>query len=1083
MWAYIYSYGETAYADNENAVVELPEHEAGDYLVIFSSVGRVGSWEIDTKPVWWTDIISTGSTGIAAWVGYIKATSSSMTNPTIGHLWTSDVTAKAICIRWADQTTFIDISASTATGNVIWWTIPSITTTSNGEMVFYWVSWNDPDEMMLVNWNTSITPIITQSTSSIWLQLWANVWVWYDVQDTAWATPTQDYYNDTDTHILWSFAIKNASGNSDAIRISSTDSLVYRWDRYEDYLGSYMTWASLSWAITTLETKTVASVNLTSTGWNTNTDSRNVTAISFDRSWTSWIWEWIYSSLPSTIDLSQNRVFTFYHDHWTYLPYEEIDYSRFIIFDSSWNWNAYVLDTKVAELESWFMYRVFMNFTNLTPTDSSWTIDLSDIDRIGFAWLTDSANTRWTQYVYAHIGFLWKNTFTWGNSVVPITPREINKIQNDRSFQYGFGNQQWVGQDTNAHAIQIGDGTTPTYYSNKSSSFEWRRNKDYQLLKTENSDYPFEIYASANDTIDFSSSITASSGNAPFIINASSSLSATYRFNGWNAIGLDITWLEWIPIINASFIKCSKLTIWNTDITWCFFSESASTDYAISIDLWSYVKDCDFTKGSENYAIEITEAGDYTMTWNTFSWYTNDLYISATTWTVNITIDVDDTTPTYQTAGATVNITKPQSWYILEFPNILSWSRIQVYNVTTWIELTNEIISGTFSESYTEWVDYVAGDIGRYRIAYTSGATGKQEIEWLFTFSAGNNTNSNPITQEDCVVYNTNAIDWSTITAFSADYTYNEIDIVVGSNFSVKELYAWWKYNLTTANGIRNFFGGITPIDTANYQVNTATVSIYIDNTTTSHIYQTDNVRFFRDDNAYPVKLPSSGGGSVDVEWRRVVQVDWIEPQQIASAVWGATATSYNTAGTMGELENDIADIDTNIDSVKSVVDTNVDIKVSEAWASEAEIHAALDSYWVSKESTVTAVNWNIATIEYALRQMRKFLEEKWEEYMGQIVSEITNGWNLHINDVLSWFKSIESQIKNNKVKIPEIPKWATKEEIAQAVLSVIKDSELKDIASKIIEHDEENTKAFIKKLLEDSEDELYKELKFIFNK
>jgi len=52
-----------------------------------------------------------------------------------------------------------------------------------------------------------------------------------------------------------------------------------------------------------------------------------------------------------------------------------------------------------------------------------------------------------------------------------------------------------------------------------------------------------------------------------------------------------------------------------------------------------------------------------------------------------------------------------------------------VYDVTTGIELTNEIISGTFSESYTELVDYVAGDIGRYRITYVSGATAKQEIE------------------------------------------------------------------------------------------------------------------------------------------------------------------------------------------------------------------------------------------------------------------------------------------------------------------------------------------------------------------
>jgi len=159
------------------------------------------------------------------------------------------------------------------------------------------------------------------------------------------------------------------------------------------------------------------------------------------------------------------------------------------------------------------------------------------------------------------------------------------------------------------------------------------------------------------------------------------------------------------------------------------------------------------------------------------------------------------------------------------------------------------------------------------------------------------------------------------------------------------------------------------------------------------------------------VKLPTSGGGSVDVEWRRTVQVDGIEPQQIASAVWNAVALSYNTTGTMGELENDIVDIDTNIDtlntnintidtnldSVKTVVDTNLDIKVSEAGASETSIHDALDSYtnkddWKADVdplstqidqsfTTLIASNGNIlnntSAIEYAVRQMRKFLEEK----------------------------------------------------------------------------------------------------------
>jgi hypothetical protein len=90
----------------------------------------------------------------------------------------------------------------------------------------------------------------------------------------------------------------------------------------------------------------------------------------------------------------------------------------------------------------------------------------------------------------------------------------------------------------------------------------------------------------------------------------------------------------------------------------------------------------------------------------------------------------------------------------------------------------------------------------------------------------------------------------------------------------MSELYAWWSYNLTTEQGIRQFFGGITAIDEANFRVNTAIVNLFLDNTTSASYKQTDNRRFFRDTgDGYPIKEPTTSGYGLDAVWRDKVLV------------------------------------------------------------------------------------------------------------------------------------------------------------------------------------------------------------------
>jgi hypothetical protein len=131
-------------------------------------------------------------------------------------------------------------------------------------------------------------------------------------------------------------------------------------------------------------------------------------------------------------------------------------------------------------------------------------------------------------------------------------------------------------------------------------------------------------------------------------------------------------------------------------------------------------------------------------------------------------------------------------------------------------------------------------------------------------------------------------------------------------------MYSWWVYNLTTSNGISNFYGGLVAIDEANLRINSNIVNVFFDNDTTSNVYQTDNRRIFRVDEVYPVKDPTTGGGGIDIVWKNTILVVQTgvsgltaaesskllslgTPSETADAVWDEAVSSHTTTGTTGE--------------------------------------------------------------------------------------------------------------------------------------------------------------------------------------
>jgi hypothetical protein len=228
--------------------------------------------------------------------------------------------------------------------------------------------------------------------------------------------------------------------------------------------------------------------------------------------------------------------------------------------------------------------------------------------------------------------------------------------------------------------------------------------------------------------------------------------------------------------------------------------------------------------------------------------------------------------------GATFTGTRTdQNGTVLPLRNVsiaglVAGSRVRIYNQTTATEVVNQIVAGTsYSATYAEGTGYSTGDTVQVFVTQTIGATAKlPQVTAVIASAAGW---SLLVSQEDDAVYNAFAVDGSSVTNFTADYANDQVDVVVGSNFNLTDFYAWWAYNLTTESGIREFFGGLTAVDEANFRINSSTLSMYLDNTTTANIRQLDNRRLFREDSAYPVLDPTSGGGGIDVVWKNTILI------------------------------------------------------------------------------------------------------------------------------------------------------------------------------------------------------------------
>jgi hypothetical protein len=227
------------------------------------------------------------------------------------------------------------------------------------------------------------------------------------------------------------------------------------------------------------------------------------------------------------------------------------------------------------------------------------------------------------------------------------------------------------------------------------------------------------------------------------------------------------------------------------------------------------------------------------------------------------------------TIGIVGNNVIAEQFATITAPNLLSGTRVRVYDEDNGVEMFNGVLS---SAGFNETFVYEYDKTVTLTATYTNGVTAKLGISATGIFTA--NGVSFLVSQEDDLVYNSYGINGSTVTGFTADYVQADVNLTVTTNFTASNLYAWWIYTLTSEEGIREFFGGITALDSANIRINSNILNLFLDNSTALFIYQTDNIRLFRSDNAYPAKVTTTGGGGIQVNWNSNVYVGTADIQE-----------------------------------------------------------------------------------------------------------------------------------------------------------------------------------------------------------
>jgi hypothetical protein len=256
--------------------------------------------------------------------------------------------------------------------------------------------------------------------------------------------------------------------------------------------------------------------------------------------------------------------------------------------------------------------------------------------------------------------------------------------------------------------------------------------------------------------------------------------------------------------------------------------------------------------------------GDIDLTDATFSGYTTELNVTATTDTVTVQLSLLQAEPTYITAGATVVFERPIVYANAQVTGFTANSRVIVYNATTDTEVYNDRpVTTSWTLSYIDGSPFTAGDVVEVYHTYFDTVLNDTTLRSKTSTSVTSAGWSVLVTEVNDDVYSAYANSYSivapTITEFSQDPLNLQVDFNDPDNtWFAHRMYAWNAYILWN-EGSRRFFMQMAAVDAANINIG----SIVLDNTKTHTAYQGDVINVYNHTSTLPVLQPTSGGGGI----------------------------------------------------------------------------------------------------------------------------------------------------------------------------------------------------------------------------
>lgn len=603
-------------------------------------------------------------------------------------------------------------------------------------------------------------------------------------------------------------------------------------------------WVDGSTIVGTIDGDTVVTEANKSNGGSGNTGNINGTNFS-PTSTIAGEWSWWYQSI--TVDFTGKTLIAMFGEPNANRA-EEVG---IILLDSLDNYSIFSLPQGTR-----FQNQPLMVSLNSTPRFSSITpADLTDITKVGT--ISRHGGNSTDGHYLPSIKIINKIQILGGTSTDPSTSQSLYHLQN-ALLMPEMVLAQGEGQLLSRTNIEVGDGTSETVFSGNDKSLEFGGDDGVQFLQ-DSQDLSLTFNSSSTDDVSVNSINASSNSSAYDLTNANAS--ATYSFDGTTVAGMKPTLNASIAVNAQKFSNCDTIIGAGGTYTSLIVESSVGATNAMQISAGADLTGSTFEKGAETYALELTNAGSYDLSNCTFTGYTTDLNVTATTGTVSVTLALGQSTPTHITAGATVSFILPQLSGTVA--SIVAGSRLQVYNVTTATEIYNDIPGTSYTINYDEGAEFTSGDTVRVRLTCQSGITA---CDWFEVNTVANASGWSVLAaQLTLPAYTTIGIDGSTVGEYTLDGANVQVDANDLDGTTTKQrLVAWYYYAGTTEEGIRSFFKGIMLEDEGNARIETSVIDLLVDNVSNVQLQFTDNnFRLYRDDDASWVLYPSTGGQGV----------------------------------------------------------------------------------------------------------------------------------------------------------------------------------------------------------------------------